>query len=162
MNEVKKSDGSTAYTSENQKFDPRTKQVIAALNYGKRVHGSCVYYGESYLLLKPNLKRDAIYFAGDTFGCQGAHEQASYDYLATLYLHAKPGLRQLLVATCLYKSSMTDTADAGDLVEAHIFSTVYFSRDVVALYLKSTTDRNVLANAKKFCNKRGIKLVQNS
>src|SRR5882672_980007 len=56
------------YTASNAQFDPRTRQVFAALNYGRRPHGACIDYGHSYLVLSDKFKRDALYFGGDTFG----------------------------------------------------------------------------------------------
>jgi hypothetical protein len=52
-------------------FNPHSKQAFAALNYGRRPHGSSTYYGESHLVLKPVLKEKCIYFGGDTFFLQG-------------------------------------------------------------------------------------------
>ncbi|MGP1664386.1 MAG: hypothetical protein ACTS5I_00420 [Rhodanobacter sp.] len=42
-------------------------QVFAALNYGRRPHGSNTEYGKSVFELDDSFKKDAIYFAMDTF-----------------------------------------------------------------------------------------------
>ena len=55
------------YTTKNKHFIAKAKQVFAGLNYGMRPHGSNTTYGFSYLVLNPELKKNAIYFPSDTF-----------------------------------------------------------------------------------------------
>ncbi|MEO8029859.1 MAG: hypothetical protein ABI765_03355, partial [Gemmatimonadota bacterium] len=66
---VKQSDH---FTATNDQFDPKTRQLFAALNYGRRPHGACTEYGHSYMVLSDRFKPDAIYFAGDTFNTLAA------------------------------------------------------------------------------------------
>ena len=75
------------FVASNPYFNPKSKQVFAALNYGCRPHGSTVTYGHSYMVLNPKFKTNAIYFGGDTFGVTAglnvaADDQISYDLLA--------------------------------------------------------------------------------
>lgn len=42
-------------------------QIFAALNYGRRVHGANTDYGQSVFELDDGFKKDAIFFAMDTF-----------------------------------------------------------------------------------------------
>jgi len=146
------------YTSKNPKLNPKAKQVFTALNYGRRPHGSTTQYGRSHLVLNPNLKVDAIYFAGDTFFIPGADKQATYQTLGTLYLLGGPLFSPLLVKSCLEGVRLDDTSAAMDLVEAHIFQEVRFDSCVRELRLEETSDQNIIANAQKFCNKWGIQL----
>ncbi len=55
-----------AVTTTNKNFKPKAKQVFAALNYGRRPHGSSTTYGYSHLILNPSLKQDAFYYPEDT------------------------------------------------------------------------------------------------
>lgn len=45
----------------NPYFNPWSKQIFAALNYGRRPHGATVTYGRSYLVLNLKFKTNAIY-----------------------------------------------------------------------------------------------------
>jgi hypothetical protein len=163
------------YTSKNAKFNAKSKQVFAALNYGRRPHGSSTQYGWSYFVLNPDLKVDAIYFPGDTFYIPGAGDQATYQALGKLYLNAVKGdLREQLIASCLQGMQLKDTADAADLVEAHIFQEVRFASCMEELRLAFDPPKEpkpgdppqveinpsvIIANAQKFCNKWGIKFT---
>lgn len=168
------------YTASNMRFDPRTRQVFAALNYGRRPHGSCTDYGHSYLVLSDKFKRDAIYFGGDTFGvfegkAVSADDQISYDLLGAVYLKANASLRSDLQQSCLTGGSLKDTADKDLLLEAHLFEGVKFSGGTVALCLSAkdhvkdasgakrplTGDEwlTIQTNARAFAKKHGIKLT---
>jgi hypothetical protein len=148
------------FTSKNPKLNPKAKQVFAALNYGRRTHGSSHQYGWSHLVLKANLKVDAIYFPGDTFYIPGADHQATFKTLGKLYLNAGVDLRALLVQSCLQGMQLGDNKEAMYLVEAHIFQEVRFDSHVKALRLEATTDQTIVANAQKFCDKWGFPLVR--
>ena len=162
LTDAVKADGSAAYKSKNPKFNARAKQIFSALNYGRRPHGSSTQYGDSYFVLNPSLKVDAIYFAGDTFFIPGADSQVSYKTLGALYLKAKGDLRRLLVNSCLSNIRLEDTANAAELVEAHIFSQLRFATGVSELHLEATDNKKIVKNAEKFCRKWGIRLVQSS
>ena len=88
------------YEASNPSFDPKTKQVFAALNYGRRPHGSSTRYGYSSLVLDDGLKGDAIYYAGDTFlsvfpGMRNSAVDAiSYKLLFAIFAMAPAEMRQ--------------------------------------------------------------------
>jgi len=148
------------YESPNIRFDPKTKQVFAALNYGRRPHGSSIQYGNSYLVLKSSLKVDAVYFPGDTFYLSGADKQVSYQTLAAIFLKAKPQMRKVIIDSCFDGVRLPDTSSPTYLMEAHIFQPVKFATDIAELRLEPSAP-GIMNNAKKFCNKWGIKLAIN-
>lgn len=160
LNSVRKSDGSAGYESPNIRFDPKTKQVFAALNYGRRPHGSSIQYGWSYLVLKDHLKVDAVYFPGDTFYLSGADMQVSYQTLGAVFLKASPIMREVLIQSCFDGVRLPDTDNGMYLMEAHVFQAVKFASDVAELRLDVSSPQ-IMSNAKKFCNKWGIKLSIN-
>ena len=55
-------DGTHGVDTTNQRFKPKAKEVFAALNYARRLHGSNTTYGFSYLVLNPEFKRRALYY----------------------------------------------------------------------------------------------------
>jgi hypothetical protein len=59
---VQKLPGTDEYVGENPHFNPRSKQVFAALNYGRRPHGASTAYGYSRLVLEPKLMTNMIFF----------------------------------------------------------------------------------------------------
>ena len=167
-------------TATNVQFDPKTRQIFAALNYGRRPHGSCTDYGHSYLVLADKFKRDALYFAGDTFGViegksVSADDQLSYDLLGAAFLKANPLLRTALLASCLRDGQLMDTGEKDLLFEAHLFDKLTFSGGCSTLFV-SGKDPKVLAdkkkealtgpeyqtlqaNARQFAQKHGLKLI---
>jgi len=114
--------GEAEYVSSNPNFNPKSKQVFAALDYGRRPHGSSTKYGRSFMVLSEKFKTNAIYFAGDTFFASdeamkmtkglpagtvarvSADHQVSFGLLAALYAFAGPKLRLELVTSCLKDS----------------------------------------------------------
>jgi hypothetical protein len=171
-----KIDPLAVYTSKNPKFNPKTKQVFSALNYGRRPHGSSTQYGWSHLVLKPDLKVDAIYFPGDTFYIAGAGDQATYQTLGKLYLNVSKGdLRKKLIESCLQGMQLDDTSKAEYLIEAHLFQEVRFDTHIEELRLAFDPPKPpqpgdspevpidpkiIIANAQKFCDKWGIKFTR--
>jgi len=149
----------SGYESGNVRFDPKTKQVFAAVNYGRRPHGACTKYGESYFILSDSFKTDAIYFPEDTFYASGADLQISYQTMGALFLKAKPTMRALLVQSCFDDIRLGDTGDGAHLMEAHVFQPVRFSSGLAAMILEETAPPAVVQNAKTFCRKWGIKLT---
>lgn len=139
------------FFSTNMQFNPKTKQIFAALNYGRRPHGSSTQYGESFFILSNDFKTNALYFAGDTFNCllpdgKGgfgvnessgltARSQLSYDTIAALILYANQWLRKEIIDCCLHAKTLSDTRNADDLVEAHLFHPVKMSGGVVAAWI---------------------------
>ncbi|HEU5458419.1 MAG TPA: hypothetical protein VFU68_07355 [Terracidiphilus sp.] len=161
LNPVPNTDSkSRGYESPNPRFDPRTKQVFAGVNYGRRPHGSSTNYGNSYIVLNPNLGVDAIYFPSDTFDLPGANKQVSYQLLAAIYFKAGKHMRQEIVKSCFDGNRLPDSANGKDLMEAHIFQPVRFSSHVTEMYLE-TSPPGIMRNAKRFCDKWGIKLMIN-
>lgn len=59
--------GLAEWTARNKSFNPDTKQIFLALNYGRRPHGSAVNYGHSYFIAKDDLKARCLYYSRDTF-----------------------------------------------------------------------------------------------
>ena len=48
-------------------YNRNTKQVFAALNFGKNPHGPAIRYGLSYFVLNEKFKANASFYAGSTF-----------------------------------------------------------------------------------------------
>lgn len=146
------------YQSPQKHFDPMTKQVFAALNYGMRRSGGCTFYGKSHFVLSDKFKEDAIYFAGDTFYIGGTTEQVSYNTIGGLYLKAKQDLRDAMISSCFMGIPHEDTSEAKYLVEAHLFQPLEFASGVTEMHLEKGLDSKYKANAKKFCDRWNIKL----
>ena len=170
------------FVASNVQFDPYAKQVFAALNYGRRPHGSSTLYGHSYMVLDDKFKANALYFAGDTFEAGKTHlnsakHQVSYDLLGGLLLKAWPNqlLRDDLIKSCLQCVRLPDTAEEHRLVEAHLFEKVAFRGNITHLYI-SAKDRpkdalgnekdwtgdlftRVRENARNFAVKHGAKII---
>jgi hypothetical protein len=162
-------DSRDGYIASNDQFDPRTKQVFAALNYGRRVHGSTTRYGFSHFVLDDKFKADALYYAGDTFYAEmyrnSAEHQLSYALLGLIYDKANNHLRQDLVRSCLDNASLLSTGDEAKLLEAHLFGSVKFHGNIKTVYISgrdcNTPDlfQTVQTNARKFAQKHGAKIV---
>lgn len=179
---VNPADTSLGYHASNARFNPRTKQVFAALNYARRQHGGATGYGFSHFILNPELKTQAIFYPLDSFHSHrvGTAGQASYSHLASilsalggnspLVREGKAGaLQQEIFDMCYHGKKTRELEGSGRLIEAHLFSEIRFRDHVVALVVSPKTDRDdlaqvpfstVVANAKKFANKHGIKLYQ--
>lgn len=166
------------YRSENALFNPKTKQVFAALDYGRRPHGASIFYGKSYFVLEPSLKVNALYFPADTFCLENADMQVSYQTLGAILVKAHKrqnrAMINCLVAACLNKMRLPDTTDPGDLLEAHIFEKLTFQGNMKELHVSLDPNdvkeedagidagerlrdmRAIRRNAQTFCNKWGI------
>jgi len=147
----------SGYESANAKFDPKTKQVFAALNYGRRPHGSSTEYGNSYFILSDKFKTDAVYFPEDTFYASGANLQVTYHTLGAIFLKAKPQMRQEIVKSCFDDVRLPDTSDGSFLMEAHIFQPLLFAGGISAIVLEPA-NAQIVTNAKTFCRKWNVKL----
>ncbi|MBN8895505.1 MAG: hypothetical protein J0I71_11850 [Rhodanobacter sp.] len=156
---VKKQGGTTApatmHYSPNHVRAPGAaadSQVFAALNYGRRVHGSNTEYGKSVFELDDGFKKDAIYFAMDTFtpvsngsgfkakGDRGKLYQVSFNTFGGAILlatrsqyQANPSATHLANAKALVADLLAsahngnprpDSAENHLLIEAHIFRRV--------------------------------------
>lgn len=169
LNRVPLAGQHAGYESPNPKFDAKTKQVFAAVNYGRRPSGACTKYGHSYMVLSSKYKTNAIYFPEDTFYASGANLQVSYQVLGALFLKAKPLMRKNIVDSCFDNVRLPDSSDGSDLMEAHIFEPVRFGGGVESIILngESPVDAEpahpvtpqIVTNAKTFCRKWGITLV---
>jgi hypothetical protein len=178
--------GNAEYVASNPYFNPKAKQVFAALDYGRRPHGSSIFYGKSMMVLSDKLKTNAIYFAGDTFFASdeatkmskglppgsvarvSADHQVSYELLGGLLPFAGPKLRQDLITSCLNDMLLKDTNDSELLVEAHLFEPILFKSAVDKMFVvledrdgrpfDKETRRAVQSHAEDFCGRHGIKL----
>jgi hypothetical protein len=171
--------GKAELEASNPYFNPLSKQVFAALNYGRRPHGSTTTYGRSYLVLNKKFKTNAIYFSGDTFFNKiadmrcSADDQVSFDLLGAAYAKACPALRQDIYKSCMLLSPLSDAMPSAEyqlLLEAHLFEPLSFSGNIKVIYLsasdmvdgqKPTVPEwlNILTNARSFAMKHGAKLV---
>jgi hypothetical protein len=160
-------------------FNPKTKELFAALNYGKQPNGPATDYGFSYFVLNKKFKTNALYFAGDTFlhllGMRvSADDQVSYNLLGALYGIAEqksPELRKALEDFCFFNKKLpekTGGLSAKLLVEAHLYEPLFFSGGVDAMYISRQTPEQgdldkatwekVQVNAKAFAKDHGIKM----
>jgi hypothetical protein len=178
--------GEKEYVAQNPYFNPHSKQVFAAVNYGRRPHGACVFYGKSHLVLSDRLKTDAVYFAGDTFFASdeatgiasklpagavaqvSAKHQVSYQVLGACYAFANNQMKADLAASCIRDMPLPDTDKAELLLEAHLFEGLAFRGGVEKMFLvlegpKGTEldkalKKTIQQNAEAFCKRNGIKL----
>lgn len=125
------------YAVDNRRFNLHAKQVFAALNYGMRPHGASVYYGYSHIILRPELKRKALYFPCDTFNVSMAanavDQQCTFQTLGAILAYCSYGFG--IWDAAIGKQRLPDTQSAFDLLEAHIFEQVKINKDVVMLKL---------------------------
>jgi len=145
--------------STNRHFNPKTKQVFAALNYGRRLRGSNIDYGTSHMVLSPRFKVNALYYGGDTFYHADASGQTAYHILGALIAHVKPNLLDAIVDSCYFGATLPDNKDASLMVEGHLFSELTFKGNIVEIALDAPAGSPMHANAKKFAAKHGAKLV---
>jgi hypothetical protein len=164
--EVKEDTNKKKYAvSNNPYFNPHTKQVFAALNYGRRPQGSETGYGKSFLVLNPQLKTNALYFGQDTFYVMrvgaGAESQVPYVHLATIL--AAPGTSKDMVTdiikSCYLGMTLTNRTSPTQLLEAHIFSALPFKGNLATVVIPLDEKHTVYGeNALKFATKHGAKI----
>lgn len=155
--DLPKNDGHTKLTLQegsadttNRHFNADAKQIFAAINYGRRTHGSSIQYGASYLILNPELKAKCLYFPGDTFyfkpaakGKDGktqlltsvADAQVTYEWLGHILLWAAGSLAEQIFQSCYEGVVLGNSSSPSDLVEAHLFSDIRVDRDAQTLVL---------------------------
>jgi hypothetical protein len=117
--------------STNKRFNPKTKQVFAALNYARRPHGSSTFYGDGFLILSDKLKVNAMYYPGDTFALpeEDTSTQVAYGVLGTIIAYANnPKLREAIIKSCYLEASLGDSDQGYDLLEAHVFDKISFRK----------------------------------
>ena len=176
--ELRQDDGSVHI--QNPFFNPKTKQVFAALNYGKQPHGPAPRYGMSYFVLSKKFKTNAIYFAGDTFLHEFGHrvtanDQVSFDLLGAIYAKAakkNPTLREALDKVCFFGQTLPDSMDDCEkqLIEAHLFEPLMFTGGIERIHLSRKPLKaanpsldgqrweEIKRNAKEFAVKHGAQL----
>jgi hypothetical protein len=145
--------------STNKHFNPKTKQVFAALNYGRRYRGSNIDYGTSHMVLSPKFKVNALYYGGDTFYHADASGQTAYHVLGALIAHVKSNLLDAIVESCYFGATLPDNKDPGLMVEGHLFNELTFKGNIVEIALDAPAGSPLHQNAKKFAAKHGAKLV---
>jgi hypothetical protein len=150
----------TEVVSKNPHFNPKTKQVFAALNFGRRPHGSNTYYGTSHFVLSPKLKVNALYYPGDTFYLPDASSQLAYHVIGAIVAYAKPGgLLDAIIKSCYFGTRLEDARDPMMMIEAHLFTELRFSGHVETMVLDAPFGSTIHENAKKFARKHNIRLI---
>ena len=168
-----------AFLAGNRHFNPDTKQVFLALNYGRRPHGSAINYGCSYFVVKSKLKSRCLYYAQDTFlrAEMGANAgiQVSYADLGTiLEANGDKGLQEDIYASCYQGKILEDVGKMLAkyfLVEAHHFGDLAFNKDVEYMVISPMKPDmisripldiwpSIVQNAKEFCARNQIGLFQ--
>ena len=151
--------------SMNPYFNPKTKQVFAALNYGRRPNGSTVKYGKAFLILHPRFKLNALYFPIDTFYLNnlnpelGANAQVSYGCLGAILGMENLVINKAIIESCFNDHMLPNGDGANDLLEGHIFEELTFTNNLTAVCLPvNYKDTPLGVNAKKFAVKHGAKL----
>lgn len=145
--------------STNEHFNPKTKQIFAALNYGRRLLGSNIDYGRSHMVLAPKFKINAIYFGGDTFYHKDASRQTAYGVLGALVALVDPILLGAILESCYFGATLGDNKSPNLMVEAHIFDELTFTGNITAIFLDAKAYSPEHVNAKKFAARHGAKLV---
>jgi hypothetical protein len=161
----------------NPHFNPRSKQIFAAINYGRRPHGSILTYGMSHMVLKPRFKTNALYFAGDTFFQRqskvSADDQVSYGLLAAIYGKAGPAMRTDLYQSCILDGAIPDSTPSYEttlVLEAHLFEPLLFSGNIETIYLSNRDKsssvpmsgavwQNINSNARMFASTHGANII---
>lgn len=166
------------FEASNPYFNPKSKQVFAALNYGRRPHGATVTYGHSYLVLNSKFKTNAIYFAGDTFGVNAgmkvaADDQVSFDLLGAIYGKAMPQMQADLYKSCILDGKLADAMASMEimlLLEAHLFEPLTFQGNIEMIVvsgqdkyngqpLTGTQWQTIQTNVRAFAAKHGARVV---
>ena len=173
--EVELGDGKVGYQIDNRHFNPYTKQVFAALNYGERPHGASINYGYSHLILKPEMKRKAIYFPGDTFSVamatNAASRQCTFETLGAVLAYCQIDMGADIWQSCYRRQACVDSGRASLLLEAHIFQEVKLDQHVQALCLSRSVKDGELAsdvwdtvktNATSWCKENNVRLIMQS
>src|SRR5262249_53295873 len=153
-------DGRTGAVSTNAHFNPNTKQVFAALNYGRRPHGSNRFYGDSYLVLKKRIAVNALYFHKDTFFIpgRGTEIQVPWCGLGFILGHADSAMVDEIIKSCYLNHFLGDTFSEQFMLEAHLFTEVKFADSLKEVRLSCASRSTEIANAKKFASKWGVPL----
>lgn len=158
-------DTEVGVASNNPYYNPKTKQVFAALNYGMRPHGSSTRYGMCFLKLKLALNTSAFYFGGDTFFSkqQNTSVQMPFQMLAGVLANSHPKLVNDVITSCYFGRSLPDAVGfvAEDLLlEGHLFSALPFTGNITHVCLPEQYRGTVIgANAATFALKHGAEIT---
>lgn len=172
-------------TTLNKRFMPKAKQVFAALNYGRRPHGATTAYGHSYIVLRRELKRDAIYFPADSFDLAdnyGTSAQETFYTIVALLAYGYNGKEvnakrlepdQMCGAiweSCWMGRRLGDCSKSTLLLEAHLFRKIKVAQDIEALHLArdevrdakgnlidNATWQRIETNAREWCSRNHIR-----
>ena len=152
--------------SENRYFNPKTKQVFAALNYGRRPHGCSMEYGDCQLVLHDRFKANALYYGRDTFFIgAGTESQCAFGMLAAIIAYAHPKMVDDVINSCYFSQSLGDNVKSswsGDfLLEAHLFEPLTFQGNISSVKLHSRfqgSGSDIVKYASMFANKHGAEL----
>jgi hypothetical protein len=177
-----------SWTAGNRHFNPNTKQIFLALNYGRRPHGSSTNYGWSYFVGKQDLKPKCLYYSRDTFhtgtvvnplnvavpllnhNVDAGTLQIPFNNLGAIIGHEGRHIRKDIFASCYEGQTLKDItvtgAHADYLLEAHHFGEMTFNEHVeyMVISLRSVSDpalwRQIVTNATTFTKRNGIRLFQ--
>jgi len=176
--QINKDDELPAFLAGNPHFNPHTKQVFLALNYGRRPHGSAFNYGYSYFVAKHELKPECFYYAQDTFmragkGVDAGAIQVVYDNLGVLLESGgSPFLMEAILESCYEGQVLPDLLPENSkeckyfLIEAHRFGDFEFDKhvDYMVISPRGLSDSavwpTVVANAKSFTKRNKIRLYE--
>lgn len=143
-------------------FNPKTKQIFAGLNYGRRPHGSTTAYGHSYFVLADKLKINAIYYPKDTFAyagpdaSNGIKQQFPFTHLAAV-IAFNMLMAPRIIDSCLNGMVLSDSSSEMELLEAHIHGALPFAGNLKKIVV-CTKFEEARTNAKKFALKWGAEL----
>lgn len=176
-----------AWKAGNRQFNPDTKQIFLALNYGRRPHGSSTNYGWSYFVGKHELKDKCLYYSRDTFhtgtvmnpanaavplintAVDAATMQIPFANLGAIIGQPGHHIRHDIFASCyegqILKDIVVATTHADYLLEAHHFGEMWFSKHVeyMAISPRGISDPalwpRIVTNATEFTKRNKIPLV---
>ena len=172
MSPALKVNADSTYSTSNKSFKPKSRQIFAALNYGRRLHGATTEYGFSHLVLNPVLKEKAIYYPEDTFyiGMKGTSTQTTFNTIGAVVEHASTTMMRVLWSSCVDNIVLPDTDQAAELMEAHLFQELKVAEDVQAMVLSRMRKRseppfddqqwrNIVDNARIWCRRNHVRLI---
>jgi hypothetical protein len=145
----------------NGQFNPKSRQVFAGLNDGRRPHGSAPQYGQDGLILHDHLKKDALYYMGDSFEENVTYDKArTHGLLFGVILDASERAGSDLLNSCLRVMKLQDTEHHEHLLEAHVYGGVNFSSDVKEMIIHDDRlSEEEKRNAHDFADRNNIKLT---
>ena len=150
----------------NPYFNPKTKQLFAALNYGRRMHGATTRYGLCHFVLHPRFKVNALYYPKDTFlySLESAGpplvDQQPYQMLAATIASAASNMQKDIIKSCYRNTYLPDSGAENQLLEAHIFDDIPFTNNIVEVCISAEyAGTEIKKNAEIFAKQHGAKLI---